>query len=375
MKRLLTIGHSYVVGSNRRLAHEMAVAGAGRWSVTAAAPAEYPGDLRRITLEPFPGEASGLVALGTRAARMPQLMVYRGLRQLLNQPWDIVHCWEEPYVAAAAQIARRLRPESRLVLATFQNIPKDYPFPFATFERRVLDRAIGWIAFGKTTYDAQIGRLERYRSLPSRVIPPGVDTAVFAPSICMREAARDTLGWHDDIPVVGYLGRFVPEKGLETLLSALSQASVPWRALFVGDGPQRERLSEFAATRGDQVRIVTDATHDEVPRWLNAMDVLCAPSLTTPRWREQFGRMLVEAMACGVSVIASDSGEIPRVIGDAGVVTPEGNVPRLTAALECLLRNPTVRREYSRRGRERAVRCYGWNTVAADHLRFFEELV
>jgi glycosyltransferase involved in cell wall biosynthesis len=65
------------------------------------------------------------------------------------------------------------------------------------------------------------------------------------------------------------------------------------------------------------VRIVKVA-HDEVPAYLNAMDLLCAPSLTTPSWREQLGRMVVEALACGVPVISSDSGELPFVVADAG---------------------------------------------------------
>ena len=374
MKRLLTIGHSYVVGLNRRLAHEMAVAGKGQWSVTAAAPAEYPGDLRKITLERFQGEASDLVALGTRAARIPHLMVYRGLRPLLEQPWDVVHCWEEPYVAAAAQVARRMRSGSRLVFATFQNIAKEYPFPLATFERRVLDRANGWIAFGKTTHDVQVERMERYRSLPSRVIPPGVDTTSFVPSADTRRAARASLGWDDEIPVIGYLGRFVPEKGLDTLTSALERLSTPWRALFVGDGPQRGMLEQFAAKRAGQVRIIHDARHDDVPRWLNAMDVLCAPSISTPRWREQFGRMLVEAMACGVMVIASDSGEIPYVIGDAGLVVPERDIDRWTLEIDRALADASLRHDYASRGRHRATTRFAWHTVATEHLRFFEEL-
>ena len=374
MKRLLTIGHSYVVGLNRRLAHEMAVAGEGRWSVTAAAPAEYPGDLRTITLERFPGEASDLVALGTRAARVPHLMLYRGLGPLLDQPWDVVHCWEEPYVAAAAQIARRLRAEARLVFATFQNLPKDYPFPFSAFERRVLDRSTGWIAFGDTTYTTQTRRMDRYRSLPSRVIPPGVDTTVFAPSAELRRSARQRLGWDDEVPVVGYLGRFVPEKGLDTLISALERLSMPWRALFVGDGPGRGDIERFAAPRAGQVRIIADAAHDDVPRWLNAMDVLCAPSVTTERWREQFGRMLVEAMACGLTVIASDSGEIPHVIGDAGLLVPERDVDRWSLEVERVLNDRTVRQEYAIRGRHRATTRFAWPIVATQHLQFFEEL-
>ena len=202
VKRLLTIGHSLVVALNGRLAHEIARAGQGRWSVTSAAPIEYPGDLRRIVLERFEGEASALVPLGTRAVGVPHLMLYRGLRPLLGQRWDLVHCWEEPYVAAAAQIARRTPANARFVFATFQNIPKEYPFPLAAFERRVLHRADGWIAFGKSTYEAQLGRDPHYASLPSRIISPGVDTSAFAPSANVRRAARESLGWTDDIPVV-----------------------------------------------------------------------------------------------------------------------------------------------------------------------------
>ena len=374
MKRLLTIGHSYVVGLNRRLAHEMALAGAGRWAVTAAAPAEYPGDLRTIRLEPFEGEASAVVALGTRVARVPHLMVYRGLRALLDQPWDVVHCWEEPYVAAAAQVARRLRPDTRFVFATFQNIVKDYPFPFATFERRVLDRANGWIAFGNTTREAQLPRHSAYRSLPSRTIPPGVDVKAFAPSAVLRAAARESLGWADDVPVVGFLGRFVPEKGIATLLSALARTSHSWRALFVGNGPERERIERFANERPGSVQVISDAAHDDVPRWLNAMDVLCAPSETTSRWREQFGRMLVEAMACGVTVMASDSGEIPHVICDAGIIVPERNVEAWSAGIDKVLSDISLRKAYASRGRSRAVAHFGWDAVAAEHLSFFEAL-
>ena len=374
MKRLLTIGHSYVVGLNRRLAHEMALAGAGRWTVTAAAPSEYPGDLRTISLERFEGEASAVVALGTRAARIPHLMLYRGLRALLDQPWDVVHCWEEPYVAAAAQVARRLRPDTRFVFATFQNIVKDYPFPFATFERRVLGRANGWIAFGNTTREAQLTRHTAYRSLPSRTIPPGVDVKAFAPSAALRVAGRDSLGWHDDVPVVGFLGRFVPEKGIGTLLAALARTSHPCRALFVGDGPEREGIERFASERPGSVKIIPDASHDDVPKWLNAMDVLCAPSETTPGWREQFGRMLVEAMACGVTVIASDSGEIPHVISDAGIIVPERNIERWTSAIDQVLSDVPVRQTSAARGRARALAHFGWDVVAAQHLSFFEAL-
>jgi glycosyltransferase involved in cell wall biosynthesis len=374
MKRLLTIGHSYVVGQNRRLAHEMALAGAGRWSVTAVAPNTYPGDLRPIALEPIPGEADDVVGLDTRGARVPHLMTYRGLRSVLARDWDVVHCWEEPYVAAGAQVALHAPRAARFVFATFQNLAKTYPWPLSRFEHRVLRRADGWIAFGKTIHDVQRGRHERYASLPSRVITPGVDTTVFAPSAALRQAARATLEWNDESPVIGFVGRFVPQKGLSTLTAALERTATPWRALFVGDGPERAVLESFARAHGDRVRLITDATHDDVPKWLNAMDALCAPSRTTPEWREQFGRMLVEAMACGVAVIASDSGEIPHVVGDAGVLLDEDDVEQWASAIARVTGDRTVRDDYARRGRARAVEHFAWPVIATRHLDFFDEL-
>jgi hypothetical protein len=92
MKRLLTIGHSYVVAANRELAHQMALAGAGEWEVTAVAPARYRGDLRAIAAEPIEGEASTLETLPVRLDAVPHLMWYEKVRPLLARGWDVVHC-------------------------------------------------------------------------------------------------------------------------------------------------------------------------------------------------------------------------------------------------------------------------------------------
>ena len=108
--------------------------------------------------------------------------------------------------------------------------------------------------------------------------------------------------------------------------------------------------------------------------WLNAMTVLCAPSQTTPAWREQFGRMLIEAMACGVPVIASDSGEMPSVVGDAGVIAGERDVTGWTAAIDRLLGDAARRREQAARGIDRAHSRFAWPVVARAHLSLFEAL-
>ena len=371
-KRLLTIGHSYCVALNRRLPHEMARA--GDWDVTAVGPARFHGDFGWHTLEPAPGELCTAVAVPVRFGRHIHVMQYgRALSSLLAEPWDLVHCWEEPYVAAAAQIARGVAPKVPLVLATFQNISKRYPPPFNWIERYAMGRANGVIAFGRTT--AEVVAARGFDRIPVAVIPPGVDLAEFRPDEARRAATLARLGWSDGIPVVGYVGRLVPEKGIEWLTRVLDRMTTPWRALVVGAGPLEEMVSAWGSRHADRVRVVTTAQHDEVPAYLNAMDVLCAPSRTTPRWREQFGRMLIEAFASGVAVVASASGEIPYVVGDAGLVVAEDDLAGWQQAIEMLTMERLRRCELARRGRERAESVYSWPVVARQHLDFFERVM
>jgi phosphatidylinositol alpha-1,6-mannosyltransferase len=374
VKRLLTLGHSYVVGTNRRLARAMAEAGAGEWEVTAAAPSSFPGDLGPITLRPAPGER--VEALSLRAAGGIHTMLYGNeLRALLRRGWDVVHCWEEPYILAGAQLAAWTPRDVKLVFATFQNLPKRYPPPFRWTERFAMSRAAGWIAFGRTIEDALRDR-PGYARRPRRVIAPGVDTELFRPDPAAGARVRASLGWDaDGPPVVGYLGRFVAEKGLGTLMRALDACAEPWRALFVGGGTMETELRAWAAGHGDRVRIATGVGHEQVPDYLNAMHLLCAPSRTTPAWREQLGRMLTEAMACGVPVLGSASGEIPYVVADAGLILPEDDAAAWARAVDRLCADAALRADLAARGLARARAEYALDVAARRHLEFFGELL
>ncbi len=123
-------------------------------------------------------------------------------------------------------------------------------------------------------------------------------------------------------------------------------------------------LQLWAKKHGERVRICCNVGHADVPRYLNAMDMLCARSQTTPRWREQFGRMLTEAMASGLAVIGSDSGEIPYVIDKAGLIVAEADELAWSKAIESLLASDERRRELGQAGRERAVGHFDWSAVA-----------
>ncbi len=182
------------------------------------------------------------------------------------------------------------------------------------------------------------------------------------------------MGWGAGPPVVGYLGRFVPEKGLAVLQRALDEVRSPWRALFVGAGPLEASLRKWAERHGDRVRVCNAVAHDQVPAYLNAMDILCAPSQTTPRWKEQFGRMLVEAFASGVAVVGSDSGEIPYVVRDSGLVVGEKDEEGWRQAIADLVENRAKRDELSARGLARANDEFAWQVVARRYLDFFEAI-
>ena len=375
MKRLLTIGHSYIVEQNRRLAHEIARAGRGEWEVTVAAPTSITGEPHVTSLSVGVDEPCPVHPLTLRLGGHPHARFFSGgVRTLLRQHWDVVHVWQEPYVVAAAQIAGLARGDARLVPATFQNIPKRYPAIVRLLETRVMTRASGWVAFARTAHDAQRDR-SIYAQRPVRVIPPGVDLGACRRDPAVRDAVRGGLGVTPDEYVVGFVGRLVPEKGVDVLLDALESVRVPWKAVVVGRGPLAQLVTAFARRHPGRVHLVTDAAHDRVPQYLNAFDALCAPSRATPHWQEQFGRMLVEGMACGVPVIAADTGEIPHVLGDAGLLVSGESPSAWARAIEVTLEDKARCEELTARGIARVRERFAWPVVARQHLDFFDSLV
>jgi glycosyltransferase involved in cell wall biosynthesis len=104
------------------------------------------------------------------------------------------------------------------------------------------------------------------------------------------------------------------------------------------------------------------------------LDALVLPSLSTPYWQEQFGRILVEAMACGIPVIGSSSGAIPEVVADAGIIVPENDAGALSSAIERLAISADFRDELSRRGMARVASQYTQTRIASAYSRFLSEL-
>jgi glycosyltransferase involved in cell wall biosynthesis len=371
--RLLTVGHSYVVGLNRRLPHEIARVSAGGWEVTAVAPKFVRAELRDIPLEPPTNEACRLEPVTMHlSARVHFAAFGLRLRDLLHRDWDMVHIYQEPYIVAGWQTAYWTPARIPFVFYTAQNITKNYPPPFSWMEQYCLRRCAGWIGCGETVVEALARK--GYERKPHRRIGFGVDTEVFRPDQERGRRMRQALGWDDSVPVVCFLGRLTALKGIDLLMSALDQVHASWRMLFIGSGPMRSNLEEWSKQFPQRVRILR-ALHDEVPAYLNAADILCAPSQTLPKGHEQFGRMIIEAFASGLGVIGSDSGEIPHVIGDAGLVVGEKNLTGWVQAIERLLQDRELRTDLAQRGRVRALEHFSWPVIAREHIGFFQQVI
>jgi glycosyltransferase involved in cell wall biosynthesis len=368
--RVLTIGHSYVVRLNRNVA--AALARRPEVELTVAAPAFFHADQGPMALEPGEGEPFALETLRTRLSRRIHVFTYvpADLERVI-QPgrFDVIHAWEEPYIAAGWQIGRRAaRAGIPFVFRTAQSLVKRYPPPFSWFERSTLGRAAGWIAGGELVFRAMVEK--GFPRANGAVITLGVGLDAFRPlSPEAIAAVRRRVGLEP--PIVGFLGRLVPQKGLRLLMRALEEVPQPWSLLLLGQGPMQGEIEAWARERGLESRVkVLAVRHDEVPELLGAVDVLAAPSQTTPRWKEQFGRMLIEAFACKVAVVASDSGEIPFVCGDGGRVLPERDTAAWTAALAELLRDPDARERLAEAGYRRCRERYASGAIAA-HLHDF----
>jgi glycosyltransferase involved in cell wall biosynthesis len=295
------------------------------------------------------------------------LHFYPGLgKQIRSVRPDLVHIDEEPYNLATAHalwLARRAGAKS--LFFSWQNLMRRYPLPFRMIERYVLSNADYAIVGNQES--SQVWRAKGYQGRLAVIPQFGVDPELFTPA--PRPRGRGF--------VIGYVGRLVEQKGVDLLLEALSGLEGTWRAYILGSGPEREALRSQAQS----LRLANRVSFDEqipsgqMPAYYHQLDALVVPSRTRPNWKEQFGRVIVEAMACGVPVIGSDSGEIPNVIGDAGLIFPEDRVEVLRAHLARLLGDPSLQEELARRGRERALARYTQAQVAAQTYRVYRAVL
>ncbi len=310
-----------------------------------------------------------------RTHRLIYLSLAKHLREF--QP-DILYMNAEPENFQTFQAARlhRRKKRGRFVFSSWRNIDyADIGFPYklaflhSRIERFVLEKADHCIAFNEPA--KLIFGQKGFSGVT--VIPPYVDRSLF------RKIAGEDLpaGMKKNAFVIGYLGRFVPEKGVETLMKALASVSFDFNLMLVGDGPAKPDWQKLALALGISEKIIwlPPVPRPEITKYLNCMDTVVLPSLTGTYWKEQFGRILIEAMACEVPVVGSDSGEIPNVIGDAGLIFPERDVHALREQLQRLYDDTRLRNDLMRKGVERVGKKFSVETVTDQHYELFQKLM
>lgn len=361
--RVACISHGSIVPLNRRPFDLLATAHGV--DITVILPELWAGDLPAPAIQFAPAQGGATChALPVRRSGNGSLFTLGGLGALLHQLTpDLVLLDEEPWSLVAAQTLRA-RVRAPLMFYTKQNIVKRVPPPFSWIRGVTYRRARAAWAVGETTAEVL-----RATAFPGRVdiVPHGVEVAQFSPG--RDEARRASLGLRG--VVIGYAGRLVEEKGIADLLDAArrlaAEPGAEFTMLFVGAGPLAGEVEQAARDLGDKVRLLPAVPHEEAPGLYKLCDIFALPSRSTPRWREQFGRVLVEAAAAALPIVAAGTGEIPYVmqgLGGGGRVVPERDGAALASALRELVQDAALRERIGQANLAAARRNYSQEAIA-----------
>ncbi|HEY0260593.1 MAG TPA: glycosyltransferase [Lacisediminihabitans sp.] len=359
--RVLRVAHHAPVSAWRQRERELRLLGVDLTLISAK---RWNGGGRIVRLEP--GEDTfvrGARTIGTH----PSVFLFDPLPiwRALGEGPDLIDLHEEPNALATAEVLtlRWLRrSRAPYVLYSAQNIRKTYPFPFRMFERLSLRGASAAYVCNR-----EAGEILNDKGLAGRAVylPLGVDLDAFGAADRPPPAAH---------AVIGYIGRLEPHKGVDVLLDAIAPHP-EWTLRITGDGSERKELTDRAKELGIEHRVeflgFTDGAG--LGARYRELDVLAVPSRPTPGWREQFGRVVVEGMASGVPVVASASGALPEVVGEAGVLCSPDDPADLARALATAL-EPRRWAELREAGLERAP-LFAWSRVAEAQERLYDRIV
>ncbi len=332
---LLVVSHASVVAVNQGVYAAMVEGGV---DVRILVPSRWrndyvPGGFAFEVHEGMAGRISAVRILGAgRPQRHVHLASASGLLRRLRP--SVLFVEEEPFSFAAAQwvgAARRAGVPVGVQLA--ETLDRALPRFVRASRRRVLSSA----AFVAARSPAAASLAARWGTAGEVVVlPHGLDE--------VDERALPTGTF-----TVAYVGRLVEEKGIEDLLAAMHLLGGTARLVVAGEGP----LGAAVRRAGPQVVALGAVPHDSIGDVYAMAHVLCVPSRTTATWEEQFGRVIPEAMVRGIPVVATETGEIPWVLGETrgGILVPERDPAALAGVLDQLAHHPERALELGRRAR------------------------
>jgi glycosyltransferase involved in cell wall biosynthesis len=296
---------------------------------------------------PFPGDVVAVPVLG--AGRPQRYLPRRWPGRLLRRVGATVVLIEEEAFSLSglwwSWSARRHSIPYAIQIA--ENLDRRFPWPVRWWCRSVLAHA--GLVMARSPQAAR--QAEQWGARGTvQVVPHGVDHVVASP--------RERRGTR-----VGFVGRLVGEKGVGDVL-ALAEAHPEWTVGVAGDGPLRSDVVNATPN----VTWLGALPAAEMSSFYDNVDVVVVPSRSTPTWTEQFGRVIIEALANGVPVVAYDSGEIPWVASVTGaLLVPEGDVAALATAVHDLFADDDAWRRAAEQGRD-AVAAHFTNERAGQQL-------
>lgn len=298
------------------------------------------------------------------------LHFYPSLAKVLaREKPDLLHIDEESFNLATFLAMRSGKTHGiHSCFFNWANIERNYPPPFCWFEKYNFRHAAYAIAGNQEA--ATILRRRGYQGSLAVLPQFGVDPDLFPFKGEGERRKQEKF-------VVGYVGRLVKEKGVLDLLEAVAGLPAKVHLRLVGEGELQPLLLQRSQELGlqERVTLLPPVESTKVAAMLHELDTLVLPSHTTANWKEQFGRILIEAMSCGVPVIGSSSGEIPNVISDAGLIFPERKPKELQNILLCLLNQPELSEELSQRGRTRVLKHYTQAALAKSYYDLYQEML
>jgi phosphatidyl-myo-inositol dimannoside synthase len=370
-KRILAIGHSFVLAQNRDLFRFLQ--SHYPCEVTIIAPSFFHGDLRDIHIEDEPsGSTMKCVPISCQWTKKIHFFRYNSKEineYLAENVFDHAFVWEEPYIFSGFQLQQILKKQNiPYSIYTNQNIFKKYPFPFSYFESRVLKKATTVYGCGEEILKVM---KKKGASRGLVLLPYFVNRDRFRiKSESEKNEVLKKLKLAENA-TIGFMGRLVEEKGIREFMEIADFVlkNKKCNIIVIGKGPLHDEVSLWTKTKTNTVLL--NLTHSEVPGVLPALDVLLCPSQTRHHWKEQFGRMLIEAFASGVAVIGSDSGEIPHVVEDSGLVLGEQDLASWKNQTLRLIEDEKIRKEWIQKGLLRA-KYYSVENVAQILWQSFE---
>ena len=395
--KILVVSHTYIVDLNCEKLRELAklsCSGSARRGepveVAVVVPKRWrPGGVQNKIIEPE-ARTEGSFRI------VPIASLSENNQGLLSFGWELVSFLKDfrPDVIQVEQgsksiayaqlitLNKLLGLKAKMLFFTWWNLPYELKFPISALEAYNLNNTDGVVVGNKDGFDVL---RDRNYTNPMRIMPQlGIDESIFKPQ--QQPDLMQKYGISESDFIVGFVGRFVPEKGLMTLAKALAGLKEQnWKWLILGRGPLEAELKQWAKDEDleDRLILIESVPHADVPRYINLMSTLLLPSettyefktLTAAGWKEQFGHVIIEGMGSAIPVIGSDSGEIPNVIGEAGMVFPEGNVEELRDRLQQLITQPELAKELGQRGYEKAMAKYTNTALAKEQLSFYEDLL